>query len=42
MKKNEKFEKPELTIIIFGENEIIATSGENYNPYDPDKDYWQD
>ena len=41
--KNKKFEHPELVIIIFDEKEdIITTSGDNYDPYDPDKDYWQD
>lgn len=42
MEKNKSFEKPELIIVVFDENDIIATSGENYDPYDSNKDYWQD
>ena len=42
MEKNKKFENPELTIIYFTNDDIITGSGENYVPYDSDKDYWLD
>ena len=39
-----KFEIPELEIILFEDDMSanVVTSGENYSPYDPEKDYWQD
>lgn len=31
-----------MIIVSFGEQDIITASGDNYDPYDPDKDYWED
>ena len=42
MEKNKKFENPELTIISFSKEDIMTASGDNYDPYDPEKDYWLD
>lgn len=42
MEEKKKFVYPEIIIVSFGDHDIIATSGENYNPYDSEKDYWQD
>lgn len=42
MKNKKNFELPELTIISFAKEDIIVTSGENYSPYDSEKDYWED
>lgn len=43
MENKKKFEQPELTICYFiGELDTLVASGDNYNPYDPDKDYWDD
>ena len=40
MEKNKKFELPELTVVLFGKDDIITES--SYSPYDPEKDYWQE
>lgn len=43
MENKKTFEKPELIIYYFvSELDTLTASGGNYDPLDPEKDYWDD